>query len=268
MNTSVEKRPGRLWASGWTFFFRWPVFRVEAADFVPASLFLGPFLQCGIYLLCAVGVSTVLPHSPPGLAAFLGFVGLSVWSGFFHDDGFADTADSLGVSKFDSSDQTLDRIHAAMKDSRLGTFGVSALIFLWLFRFLGAFSWDTGTAMLAMVVLTSRAIGFAIAWILGRFLPDSNRSAARSGHLMQAVGFVPFFWLCAGSVASLVLAYRFFPMFSAASWALAAGVTAVFGFLFLWSQIRRCGGLSGDLIGATVCFCEILLIVLGNSLFA
>lgn len=252
---------GRFFASGWTFFFRWPVVRVAAHEFVPASLFLGPFLQAGVFLLCAGGI-LLLPHPPPGLAAFLGFVGLSLWSGFFHDDGLADTADSLGVSKFDDSQATLDRIHAAMKDSRLGTFGVSALIFLWVFRFLGAFTWDQGVASLALVVLTSRTLAFGIAWGLGRFSPQAN--AARSGHLMHAVGTVPFLALLAGSGALVGLAAWGLPVLSMKAWGLAALVTLGVGSFFLWSQTRRCGGLSGDLIGATVCVCEILMIVVGR----
>ncbi len=256
---------GRFWASGWTFFFRWPVFRVEASEFVPASLFLGPFLQSGVFVLCA-GLVTSLPNPPPGLAAFLGFVGLSLWSGFFHDDGLADTADSLGVSKFDDSDATLDRIHAAMKDSRLGTFGVSALVLFWMFRFLGAFVWDLGVPALALVVLTSRTLAFALAWALGRFSRSAN--AARSGHLMRSVGTLPLLGLLGATVGAVAVTAHLWPSLSLSEWAVSAAATLGLGTFFLWTQTRRCRGLSGDLIGATVCICEILMIVLGRSFAA
>jgi adenosylcobinamide-GDP ribazoletransferase len=245
-------------ASGWTFFFRWPVIRVSASAFVPASLFLGPVFQAGVFALVA-GLVALLPSAPAGLAAFLGFVALSTWSGFFHDDGFADTADSLGVSKFDASETTLDRIHAAMKDSRLGTFGTSALILLWAFRGLGAFLWHQPWPVLAAIVFVSRASAFAGAWALGRYAAPAN--ARRSGHLMRSVGpgaFTAFVVGTAGGVVALASLVPGLSLGTLAAWCVLGGVVAL---SFLGALVRRCEGLSGDLIGAAVCLCEIVTLV-------
>jgi adenosylcobinamide-GDP ribazoletransferase len=256
----MTTRRTRPFASGWTFFFRWPVLRVDADAFVPASILLGPFLQAGAFALVAA-LMDLVAGSRAGLPGFLAFVMLSLWTGFFHDDGFADTADSLGVSKFDDSDAVLDRIHAAMKDSRLGTFGVSALVLLWVFRGLGSFAWDLPWPVLAAIVLSSRAGAFAAAWSVGRYLPVA--SARRSGHLMAAVGLGVFLAFLAACAALAVGASRLFPWGGELGlWMGLSTLLAVVGLVLL---ARRCQGLSGDLIGASVCSCEILLIVLAAS---
>jgi len=246
-------------ASGWTFFFRWPVIRVSAEAFAPASIFLGPAFQALAFALAA-GLVALLPSAPLGLAGFLGFVVLSAWSGFFHDDGFADTADSLGVSKFDDSDATLDRIHAAMKDSRLGTFGVSALILLWAFRGLSAFLWGIDWTTLAVIVFVSRSAAFGAAWGVGRYVRAAN--ARRSGHLMRSVGPGPFLIFSVLTVGLLGALGALSPWWSLVRLSVWLGVGVGVAFFFLGVQARRCQGLSGDLIGAAVCLCEIFILVL------
>lgn len=258
--------------SGYTFFFRWPVARVER--FQPASILLGPFLQPLAYLIAAVPLS-FLPDAPPGLAAFAGFVFLSALSGFFHDDGFADTADSLGVSKYDDSPEVLERIHAAMKDSRLGSFGVSALVLLWIVRAAACFLWGLDWPTAAVVVLASRGAAFGAAAIVGRLLPAAN--GVRSGHLMGGIPGVCYFAYALALLGALALgssALTASHLLIGAPWEGGSGLAAlpvfaawlaaalVFGTVQLAALARRSAGLSGDLIGACVCSCEILIVLL------
>lgn len=77
-----------------------------------------------------------------------------VVTGGFHYDGLADTADGLG------SGQRPDRILAIMKDSRLGSHGVLALIFYVLIFILG------GSQTLSLVSFHSQRM----ALVLGTFL--------------------------------------------------------------------------------------------------
>lgn len=258
--------------SGYTFFFRWPVARVER--FHPASILLGPFLQPLVFLAAAVPLS-FLSRAPLGLAAFSGFVFLSALSGFFHDDGFADTADSLGVSKFDDSPEVLERIHAAMKDSRLGSFGVSALVLLWIVRAAACFHWGLDWPTAAIVVLASRGSAFGAAALVGRILPAAN--GVRGGHLMGRIPGYCYIAYVVSLFAALAAASAAFtasrlligppwdggsglsalPVF--ATW---LGAAAVFGVVQLAGLARRSAGLSGDLIGACVCSCEILITLL------
>ena len=51
-------------------------------------------------------------------------------TGFFHEDGFADTCDAFGVG------WTKEKILAIMKDSRLGTYGVAGLVLMLSAKFL------------------------------------------------------------------------------------------------------------------------------------
>ena len=66
--------------------------------------------------------------SPLTSATIAVMVGVMI-TGAFHEDGLADTADSLGG-------YTPERRLEIMKDSRVGTFGVLALVFLSWFAWL------------------------------------------------------------------------------------------------------------------------------------
>src|SRR5918994_1725534 len=68
------------------------------------------------------------PGLPPFVAATIAIGFLALATGGLHEDGLADTADGFGGGR------TRDEKLAIMRDSRIGTYGVLALVFSVLIR--------------------------------------------------------------------------------------------------------------------------------------
>jgi len=261
--------------SGWSFFFRWPV--ANAKSYRAVGVFLGPLLQMIVYIFFAVAASfVILPPNSTLYAPIISWVGLSMLTGFFHEDGLADTADSLGVSKF-NSEESLDKIHSTFKDPRLGTFGVSALVLFWAFRILSVTQGHLSITLCALVCLCSRTS--ALFWGLYFFPRVVKARSARSSHIMQSVnartaglilllGLLTGILLCsfaqpifAGGAADVV--NKIFPDVpsSSAVFALCFTVMLLLSGAVLRLLILRTEALNGDLLGATACLSEVFLTI-------
>lgn len=274
--------------SGWTFYFRWPVFRYQ--NFHPSGVLLGGFYQSLVFLSVVKLIG--LFATTPGYQVFGGMVALSAWTGFFHEDGLADTADSLGVSKFSGQSENLERITAAFKDPRLGTFGVSALCLLWLVRYQVAIVVEMPALLVWFAYLVSRKSAILAGVLASRHMPVAN--SARASHLMLALpggatwiaailGFglalgglvagtkgVGFgFWGGWGQLASawqgmlLPLAWASLPMLAL----VALGASFIFiGCALSVGLVRiltkRSEALNGDILGAAACCAEVLILLL------
>lgn len=263
-----------VWAdyvvSGWSFFFRWPV--ANAGTFRSAGVFLGPFLQLLVFLFFSLPLCFLLPSESLHWSVFSGWVGLSMMTGFFHEDGLADTADSLGVSKFDSA-HSLERIQSTFKDPRLGTFGVSALVLFWLFRYGSAAHGQMGLGAAALACLFSRAISLGLGLYFFQRLKHAN--TPRSSHVMQDVnvrdaGFCLGLAVIAGTMVCVLtsggLTAPFFPdgvnqdfMFVVLKLVGGVALAALVSGFLLKRLISRTEALNGDMLGATVCVSEILI---------
>ncbi|CAM1357412.1 MULTISPECIES: adenosylcobinamide-GDP ribazoletransferase [Tenacibaculum] len=85
----------------------------------------------------------------------------SIWiTGAFHEDGFADVCDGFGGG------WTKERILMIMKDSRLGTFGVSGLIFILALKFLALYHLQDLSINLIIVIISGHSISRFIATLL------------------------------------------------------------------------------------------------------
>lgn len=249
--------------SGWSFFFRWP--SCHPSEFKPGAILLAPLLQ-SLALAGGLFLGKIL-FRHPGLEVFFGLVMLAAWTGFFHEDGWADTADSLGVSKFDESSTTLDRITAAFRDPRLGTFGVSALSLLWVWRFAAAAHMGLDAHGALVVCFLSRGTALGLGAWAARQLP-----VARTARASHQLGLIPRrdLVLTLGVQGIVFLGVLLVVHFDPASgvieiWnsrflMLVANqlILIVTGFCFLSALSRRSHGLNGDILGATVCLLEIV----------
>ncbi|MEY3903461.1 MAG: hypothetical protein RL189_2767 [Pseudomonadota bacterium] len=256
--------------SGWSFFFRWPVANAQA--YRPLGVFIGPLLQAFVFLVFAfLGVAALgseMQHWSP----LAGFVGLSMLTGFFHEDGLADTADSLGVSKFNSQ-ESLEKIHSTFKDPRLGTFGVSALVLLWAFRILIVSHAQISLALFALVCLLSRATSLGLGLFYSSWLKTSH--SARSSHVMQSVSAgraaLVLATVVSAGVVGCFLVETFFPTVMTFPLRLTAddfgrllfsiAVMLVSSSLLFWGLVKRTEALNGDLLGALVCISEVFLTI-------
>lgn len=184
----------------------------------------------------AAGLVFVAAHwlVPSGLAALLAVLTAILLTGALHEDGLADTADGLGARGGRES-----RLEV-MRDSRIGAFGVLALIFsigLKVTALAAAPSGLAGLGALAAAGALSRALIPAAMQIMapartdglgaGAGVPDASVAAFAA---VLGIGLV---------FAGLGLAA---PMAVLAALALAAAMIAV--------ARRTLGGFTGDVLGA------------------
>ena len=168
-----------------------------------------------------------------GVAAGAALALLMVLTGGLHEDGLADTADGFGGAAEKA------RVLEIMRDSRIGSFGASALVLCLLARWSAVASfgiWEAVAALVAAGAL-SRAAMVVVMWAL----PPARRDGLGAG-----AGEVPGHVLVAALViAALASALCGWGALLAIP---AAGVAAV---IVARLADRRIGGHTGDVLGAT-----------------
>lgn len=201
-----------------------------------ASAVFFPLVGCAIGAIGGVLLLALRQAVPPGIAALVVLAFWAMLTGGLHEDGFADVADAFRAGR------PPERIHAILKDSRIGAHGALALILITLLR------WQALTALaappvlvLAATIATSRAAIVALAWVappagsgLGLEFSRDLTSACVLAALAQA-GLVLFF-----APAGLLLAWG--------ACLIVAAATPYFR--------RRIGGITGDCLGSTALLVE------------
>lgn len=193
-------------------------------------------------------------------------VGFSCYvTGAFHEDGMADTADGLGgaVSR--------ERALAIMKDSRIGTYGAVALTITLLSRVgllvriaEGTSSEGAMTNCLAMnmailtPVVLSGALGrLAAVWLM-TYVAHADPSESKTKDLVAVAGSRA--WLATGLVLSIATAvFATYPA-GVSRIIVAVGLTTGIAFLMARLSLRRLGGITGDVLGATEQICEVAVL--------
>jgi adenosylcobinamide-GDP ribazoletransferase len=203
--------------------------------------------------LCLALASWLLAQVLPALA--LAGVLVLLWgalSRFLHLDGLADTADALVHTT------SRERALEIMKDTRLGAFGLCAVVGILLVKF-GALAslppLDQWRALLLAPGL-ARALACALSVLLPAATPGRGLGAAVSG----AQGI----WcLAAAAVPALAVAGL---AAGVAGMVAACAVLAVGAALGMW-YMRRLGGVTGDNLGAAIEVSEAAALVTCASLF-
>ena len=173
-----------------------------------------------------------------------------VLTGAMHEDGLADSADGLWGG------WTKERRLEIMKDSRIGTYGVLALILSLLLRF-AALSALIEADVLAAALLISAAGSRANMVVLMSLLPNArdnglSQSVGRPSHQTMLVGCGVA--IVAGALLSL--------------WALPAVLIVAILVALLCAAIAKAkiGGQTGDTLGATQQVSEIALLITFSAL--
>lgn len=221
--------------------------RASAAHFPGVGALVG---------LCAAGVAAavLLALQPKPFAVLVAAVASTVatvlLTGGFHEDGLADLADGLGGSH--------DRARALeiMKDSRVGAFGVLALVLSLMLKVsLLALVGATSIAALAVALVLAHVASRAWPLLVIRWLPHIGDAAwSKSKPLADRISrrslCVGFAWLMAAMVgAGWLQGARYVAA------PLLASFLALLGMVGLLR--RRLGGFTGDGLGATQQVCEI-----------
>jgi adenosylcobinamide-GDP ribazoletransferase len=185
------------------------------------------------------------------VATLLALTLYTLLTGALHEDGLADAADGLGGGR--DSDHAL----LIMKDSRIGSYGVVALVLSFGLRAASLAALARIDASLAAVALLAAA-SFSRAVMIWHWsaLPSARETgvAASAGAPEETARNVA---LISGAVLGIVFIMSHLGFDDAA---LALVVTALAGFGFTGFVRKKLGGHTGDTIGATQQICEIAML--------
>ncbi|MEZ9777854.1 adenosylcobinamide-GDP ribazoletransferase [Vibrio sp. 10N.261.54.A5] len=205
--------------------------------FSTVGLLLG-VLCGGVFLLLDV----VLPSA---VAIFLMMSFSLMLTGAFHEDGLTDMADGIGGG------MTLERRLTIMKDSRIGTYGASALIMALLGKWVLLNELISMTGLF-MVIVTSYTFSRAIAASLIYDVPyvsDLDTSKSKPLANKQTKGELVFL-LLVGVLPSLWFGLEFALVLSVVAYLFRTG--------FKTWLTARIGGFTGDCLGAAQQLMELL----------
>ena len=204
----------------------------------------------GLSAGAAMGVAASASWGACLVAAVLG-TAASVWvTGAFHEDGLADVADGLGGSP------ERERALVIMKDSRVGAFGVLAIVLMLLAKVsLLALVGSVNPIALCWGLFAAHVVSRGLPLVLIRALPHvGNDATSKSKPLADSISNTSLcialawtlgaFWLAGSALGGIPLA-----------WPLLGSTMAL---LWLWRLFwRRLQGFTGDCLGATQQLCEV-----------
>lgn len=189
----------------------------------------------------------------PWLAATLAIGVMTLTTGAFHEDGLADTADSFGGA-------TRERRLEIMRDSRIGSFGATALILTFALR-IGALA--TLIARTDGVAAAAAILGVAALCRTAGLMPLVFLSPARLEGASHAVGQPPrnTFWFAAGlaGVTTIILGALGGLPFSGIILMIALSALSGYGMIRLAQHHIQ--GQTGDIAGATQQVAEIAALI-------
>lgn len=183
---------------------------------------------------------------PPTPAAALALSATLAVTGCLHEDGLADMADGLGGGR----DRT--RKLEIMRDSRLGTYGVSVLVMSLFLRW-SAIAAIADPASVASALIAAHVSARAALPLFMRFVPP----ARADGLSAQAGRPPPLSVVVAALLGALTPAVAF--GLAPAAIALALAISA--GLLIAWLSMRQIGGQTGDVLGALEQCIEIVILL-------
>lgn len=187
---------------------------------------------------------------PNILAAILAVAGAILCTGALHEDGLADSADGLG-----GGGDTARKLEI-MKDSRIGSYGVLALILVVGAR-IGAFadlqsSWHMAFSLISIAMLSRLVMVFYLEFLPAAREGGLGKSASESDkqQLMTAVIL---------SAPAIIYIFLFVPA------ALVLMSAAAFGFARIAQ--KQIGGQTGDICGAGQQISETVALICLASVF-
>ena len=202
------------------------------------------------------GVSALLFMSlPPSAYVPLVVAVLStaagVWlTGAFHEDGLADVADGLGGSP------ERERALIIMKDSRVGAFGVLAVVLMLLAKVsLLALIGSINEAVMCLGLFAAHVVSRMLPLVLIRAMPHvgdvaTTKSKPLADQISGGSLVVAFLW----SFGALALVYSMDGDINL----IAPVLSAVVALLWMWRLFwRRLQGFTGDCLGAAQQVCEL-----------
>ena len=248
MSSEIEWNPGTALRIAATFLTRVPLGGSHTAPTpLSATVWVFPVVGAAVGLVGGL-IFTAFDWvgAPVWISAIAAISAMYALTGGLHEDGLADVADGFGggISR--------DRKLAIMRDSRIGTYGVSALIFSIGVRVAALASIaEAGFAVSALILagaISRSAIGPVMA-LLPQARPDGLSAIAGQPRSSQA-------WL--GVAVAFAIALGFAGLSDVL---VAICVTAVVVTAVATIAKRQIGGQTGDVLGAVAQVAEIAVLV-------
>ncbi|MFZ1243624.1 MAG: adenosylcobinamide-GDP ribazoletransferase [Azonexus sp.] len=180
---------------------------------------------------------------PQSVAVVLAMVATIALTGAFHEDGVGDTADGLGGG-WDKA-----KILAIMKDSRVGSYGVIAIVLALLGKFALLATLPAGQMVAALIAAHAISRGCAVTLMATMdYARDDDASKARPVAARLGIRSLGFALVCAALPLLMLPPAQSVP----------AVALAVLATLWLAAKCRRwLGGYTGDCMGAVQQLAEI-----------
>ena len=231
-------REAQLLLAATQFLTRLPVRpRSYDPDWLPRGAKYFPLVGLLVGLIGASVLLLATTLWPAPIAAILALGATILVTGAFHEDGLADSADSLGG-------WTREKRLEIMKDSRLGTYGALALL-LCLALQAGALS-ALPAPLAAATLVTAPAAGRLAPVLIMATLPYAGAiERSRIEHRLDQPDVGEAAIAAVIAALPLVLLPPDRALLGVVLGALAAGVVA-------WRLCRALGGYTGDVLGASV----------------
>ncbi|CCN45775.1 putative Cobalamin (vitamin B12) biosynthesis CobS, cobalamin-5-phosphate synthase [Vibrio nigripulchritudo MADA3029] len=196
-------------------------------------------------LLCALSYLLLTTLFSVDIAIFLTMALSLMQTGAFHEDGLTDMADGVGGG------MTTERRLAIMKDSRIGTYGASALIMALLGKYLLLSELAVQTELFWIWIAAytlSRTVAASLIFDTP-YVSDSDQSKSKPLAQKQSP-YELLFLICCG----LLSIWWLTPLAAA----VVVSVALVFRFTFKRWLVSRLGGFTGDCLGAGQQLMELL----------
>jgi adenosylcobinamide-GDP ribazoletransferase len=218
------------------------------------ALWTAPLVGIAVGLAGAIVFAAALAlHVPPLPAAVLTVAATTLMTGGLHEDGLADVADGFGGGA------TRERKLEIMRDSRIGTYGVCALILSFLLRVFAIVELGDNAAVLPALIAAhtgSRACMPVFMQIVPPARADGLSADAGApssavslvAALLGAIALIACLGIKAGIIALLLLA--------------AAGVCMA------WLCRRQIQGQTGDVLGALEQAGEMIVLLVAVAVIA
>ncbi len=210
-----------------------------------------PLVGILLGLLVALFDAVVTRFWTPPVAALLDVILLAVLTGAFHLDGLGDTADGLLSPR--SRAEALE----IMKDSRIGTMGLVAIVFGLALKWGGIAGLDFYRSLILIIIPAYARAGILFGM---RFLPYGRSNGTGKPFFDQKLALKHFWGLVLPVGLSLVLGLK-------AIWLNLSFAIIIAAILLFYK--KRLGVITGDMLGAMTEITEaglFLMISLGDTL--
>jgi len=192
--------------------------------------------------------SLLIFHLSRPLVALVVLIFLVMITGCFHEDGFADTVDGFGGG------WTKNQILLIMKDSRIGSYGGTALVLSLLARYLLLASLPL--AHFAAYVISAHVLCRWSTLPLSYFLAPAREENSLGARIAKLTSLASLIFGSVFSFGIVVFALRWSAV---APLLIAMLAVALSG----WFYLRKIGGVTGDCFGATNQLTEIAVYCCG-----